>query len=86
MCFFCARYEGALDPWLSSLWNMIKQIPIFSINLQVLDPDLKTVDSPKYQIIYHRIDMMQPLFSTSSGTVFCECFFFEWQLNFIKEH
>ena len=64
---------------------MIKQIPIFSINLQVLDPDLKTVDSPKYQIIYHNIDMMQPLFSTSSGTVFCEFLFFIFYFYFIFE-
>lgn len=68
-CFY-ARYEGALDPWLSSLWIMIKQNPILSENLQVLEPDLKTMDSPKYQIKYHNIDKMHPLFSTASGTVF----------------
>ncbi|OVA01425.1 Flavodoxin [Macleaya cordata] len=61
-------YEGAFDPWLSSLWSVLNQInpTIFPRGTGVMDPDMRTLDRPKFQIIYHDIEKMQSLFSTTS--------------------
>lgn len=48
-------YEGALDPWMSSLWNILYQMnpkllpngPVF------VNPDAALIDRPRAQIIYH---------------------------------
>lgn len=62
------RYEGALDPWMSSLWNTLylkypKLLPkgpdaIANMNL---------MDQPKFQIIYHDIDGLDSQYSAITG-------------------
>ncbi|CAM8994534.1 unnamed protein product [Rhodiola kirilowii] len=48
-------YEGALDPWLSSLWSALhKQGSKFFP--KGLEPDYNWVDKPKLQITYHNTD------------------------------
>ncbi|XP_058078342.1 NADPH-dependent diflavin oxidoreductase 1-like isoform X4 [Magnolia sinica] len=60
-------YEGALDPWLSSLWNMLRQTnPVFSRGLQINDLNVRTLDCPKYQITCHTVDEMQAMVSNTS--------------------
>ncbi|KAF8399141.1 hypothetical protein HHK36_015006 [Tetracentron sinense] len=61
-------YEGALDPWLSSLWNILNQMNprIFPRGPESMGPDMKMMDRPKFQIIYHNVNKMQSLFPAVS--------------------
>ncbi|XP_042520893.1 NADPH-dependent diflavin oxidoreductase 1 isoform X1 [Macadamia integrifolia] len=61
-------YEGSLDPWLSSLWLRLYQMnpTIFPRGPVLTDPDMKVLDCPKVKIMYHDIDEMQSLLSTTS--------------------
>lgn len=60
-------YEGALDPWMSSLWRMLYTIkPEFLPNgPDVSIQDTVLIDQPKVQITYHNIESH---FSTATDT------------------
>ncbi|XP_020520711.1 NADPH-dependent diflavin oxidoreductase 1 isoform X2 [Amborella trichopoda] len=51
-------YEGDLDPWLSSFWVTLKKMhpSIFTCDTQLFDPNMKVLDYPKFQIIYHDVE------------------------------
>lgn len=61
-------YEGALDPWLSSLWNMLNQInpKFFPEGLGTVVHDMFLMDQPKVRIEYHDVDNMHLPLSTTS--------------------
>ncbi|XP_068654281.1 NADPH-dependent diflavin oxidoreductase 1 isoform X2 [Aristolochia californica] len=61
-------YEGALDPWLSNLWTILKQSrpSFFRHGLEVLNPAVRTLDHPKFRIIYHDEEEAQSLVSSTS--------------------
>lgn len=61
-------YEGALDPWLSSLWSFLSRTNpiILPRGMGVLDPAMEILDCPKFQVIYHDGDKLQAQFSTAS--------------------
>ena len=49
------RYEGALDPWLLSLWKSLNEtnqsfLPRVS---DINDPNLSTLGDPKVHVIYY---------------------------------
>lgn len=59
-------YEGALDPWMSSLWNTLYQ---YNPNLLPRGPNFtisnaNLTDQPKFIITYHEIDGLQSQFLT----------------------
>ncbi|XP_057491551.1 NADPH-dependent diflavin oxidoreductase 1 isoform X1 [Actinidia eriantha] len=58
-------YEGALDLWMSSLWNMVyEQNPkLFPKGPDFVIPDMKLMDQPKIQIMYHEADKVVSQFS-----------------------
>lgn len=66
------RYEGALDPWLSSLWNMLYQLnpSIFPKGPDFVTPDENLVDLPKVRIMYHDVEEVNSQFSIASGNLF----------------
>ncbi|KAM7520242.1 hypothetical protein LguiB_019204 [Lonicera macranthoides] len=51
-------YEGALDPWMSSLWNILyqKNPKLFPNGPDFVISDMNLVDQPKIQITYHDVD------------------------------
>ncbi|CAL5324842.1 unnamed protein product [Camellia sinensis] len=61
-------YEGALDPWMSSLWNMLyqKNPNFFPKGPDFVIPDMNLMDQPKIQIMYHDADKHLPQFVTST--------------------
>lgn len=65
------RYEGALDPWMTSLWNMLNNInPKFFLNgPDYVIPSKQSIGQPKFQVQYHVIDNMDSQFSSSSGNL-----------------
>ena len=65
---FNHRYEGALDPWLTSLWYTLYQIDskFFPNGPDFLIPNDKLIDQPKIQITYHATDVAD-LSSSNSG-------------------
>ncbi|XP_078444680.1 flavodoxin family protein isoform X2 [Wolffia australiana] len=48
-------YEGAFDPWLSSLWNALHEKDPILLPRRVYDMDASTqsLDSPKFEVIFH---------------------------------
>ncbi|KAK9091821.1 hypothetical protein Syun_026732 [Stephania yunnanensis] len=61
-------YEAALDPWLSSLWSALNQVNprVFPSVSESTDPAKKTLDLPKFQIVYHDVGGIHlPTHSTS---------------------
>ncbi|XP_039143162.1 NADPH-dependent diflavin oxidoreductase 1 isoform X2 [Dioscorea cayenensis subsp. rotundata] len=54
-------YEGALDPWLSSLWSALNQTfpTIISSDSDSGLSQIGTLDQVKFQIIYHGSDNVQ---------------------------
>eukprot|EP01018_Ginkgo_biloba_P003361 Gb_02334 [translate_table: standard] len=48
-------YEVALDPWLASLWTTLREkfLNVFEQVALLLDLEMKDLDLPKFQIIYH---------------------------------
>lgn len=64
------RYEGALDPWMSSLWRMVTKInPNFFPNgPDTMKSDTRLLDQPKVEITYHDVEDMDKHFSVTSGT------------------
>ena len=65
------RYEGALDPWMSSLWNTLSKMnpKFFPNGIDFLIQDVHLIDPPKVQITYHDVDKVHSHFSTDSGNV-----------------
>ncbi|XP_073288972.1 NADPH-dependent diflavin oxidoreductase 1 isoform X3 [Primulina huaijiensis] len=67
-------YEGALDPWMSSLWNILYQMnpkllpngPVF------VNPDAALIDRPRAQIIYHDTNEGVPPVSNATGLKYLE--------------
>lgn len=63
------RYEGALDPWMSSLWNILYQN---NPNLLPRGPNFmienaNLMDQPKFIVTYHTTDGLHAQLSTVSG-------------------
>ncbi|KAJ0986265.1 hypothetical protein J5N97_004621 [Dioscorea zingiberensis] len=54
-------YEGALDPWLSSLWSALSQTfpTIISSNSDSFDSQGGILDQPKFEVTFHGMDNMQ---------------------------
>ncbi|GAB2299961.1 multidrug-resistance type transporter [Dionaea muscipula] len=61
-------YEGALDPWISSLWTVLNRAnsKFFPNGLDSLTPDTKVVDQPKVRITYYDDDNVHQQFSATS--------------------
>ncbi|KAK1320470.1 NADPH-dependent diflavin oxidoreductase ATR3 [Acorus calamus] len=61
-------YEGALDPWLSSLWNDLSQTnpEIFPTGSVKLDHDTRILGTPKFEIVYHDLHLFQESYSCTS--------------------
>ncbi|KAH6799268.1 Flavodoxin family protein [Perilla frutescens var. frutescens] len=53
-------YEGALDPWMSSLWDMLYQRN-HKLLPNAATPDATLIDQPKIQVIYHDIEELPPV-------------------------
>jgi hypothetical protein len=49
------RYEGALDPWLLSLWKSLSETnpSILPTVSAITDPNLNTLGDPKVQVTYY---------------------------------
>lgn len=63
------RYEGALDPWMSSLWNTLYK---YNPDLLPRGPNFmianaKLVDQPKFLITYHEADGLHSHCSRVTG-------------------
>ncbi|XP_052195718.1 NADPH-dependent diflavin oxidoreductase 1 isoform X2 [Diospyros lotus] len=60
-------YEGALDPWMSSLWNVLyqKNPKLFPEGPDVAIRDM-TLDQPKIQISYHDVAEVFSQFSNNA--------------------
>ncbi|KAJ0986308.1 hypothetical protein J5N97_004664 [Dioscorea zingiberensis] len=54
-------YEGALDPWLSSLWSALSRTfpTIISSNSDSYDSQGGILDQPKFEVTFHGMDNMQ---------------------------
>lgn len=63
------RYEGALDPWMQSLWRRLHQISpsLFPQGPDFVIPDMKFIDRPKVHITYHNIGNGDSKLSLSSS-------------------
>ncbi|KAL3527059.1 hypothetical protein ACH5RR_011715 [Cinchona calisaya] len=59
-------YEGALDPWMSNLWNILyqKTPKLFPNGPDTVALDGTWMDQPKIQITYHDIDNGNSQYST----------------------
>jgi len=78
--FICHRYEGALDPWMSSLWSSLYQInpELFPKGLDFIVSDTELMGQPKVIITYHATNQAHLLLSDTSGDLFS-------LLNFVYE-
>lgn len=61
-------YEGALDPWLVSLWKLLNQMnpTILPKVSNIQDAHMKKLDRPKFQISYHCVEAKEE-FSITPG-------------------
>lgn len=66
---FVFRYEGALDPWMSSLWIMLYQInpKFFPNGPDFVISDATLIDRPKFQITYLETDKVDLQSSSATG-------------------
>ncbi|KAJ6364847.1 hypothetical protein OIU76_029757 [Salix suchowensis] len=62
-------YEGALDPWMSSLWIMLYQInpKFFPNGPDFVISDTTLIDRPKFQITYLETDKVDLQSSSATG-------------------
>lgn len=69
---FIDRYEAALDPWMTSLWNVLNKInpKFFPNGPNYIIPSKQSIGQPKFQITYHTIDKIDSQFSYSSGNLY----------------
>lgn len=67
-------YEGALDPWMSSLWRVLSVIKpeFFPNGADIMIPDETLIDQPKVQITYHNTDNVEFQISTASDLKYNE--------------
>ncbi|KAL8034501.1 hypothetical protein ABFX02_12G032900 [Erythranthe guttata] len=67
-------YEGALDPWMSALWNMLyeKNHNLLPNGPNFVAPDATLIDQPKIQIIYHDAEEAVPPLSTTTDLKYLE--------------
>ncbi|KAI4346834.1 hypothetical protein L6164_007697 [Bauhinia variegata] len=65
-------YEGALDPWMSSLWRKLNEAkPEYLPNgPEVTSSDAILIDQPKVQITYHNTDNEESHFPAPSDLTF----------------
>ncbi|KAG9158822.1 hypothetical protein Leryth_013706 [Lithospermum erythrorhizon] len=58
-------YEGALDPWLSALWNVVYELSpsLFPNGLKLDYNDISFIDQPKVEVVYH--DVVEESYSTT---------------------
>lgn len=65
-------YEGALDPWMSSLWSSLNQIDpeLFPNGVDFVIPELELMDQPKVVIAYHVSSQASSQFSAASDLEF----------------
>ncbi|CAI0451097.1 unnamed protein product [Linum tenue] len=63
-------YEGALDPWMTSLWRVLYQInpTFFPHGPDYIPPTSQLLDQPKYQIVYHELGLLQAGLSVVSDS------------------
>lgn len=64
------RYEATLDPWMLSLWGTLYQInpKYFPKGPDVVIPRDELIDQPKYRIVYHKQETLEPALMVESGT------------------
>ncbi|KAK6152888.1 hypothetical protein DH2020_012527 [Rehmannia glutinosa] len=67
-------YEGALDPWMSALWNMLylKNHKLLPNGSEFVAPDATLIDQPRVRIIYHDAEEGVPPLSTSTDLKYLE--------------
>ncbi|KAF7819991.1 NADPH-dependent diflavin oxidoreductase 1 isoform X1 [Senna tora] len=65
-------YEGALDPWMSSLWRVLSEIKpkLIPNGTDFMIPDATLIDKSKVQITYHNTGHVDSPFSTSSDLIY----------------
>ncbi|KAG7531568.1 Ferredoxin-NADP reductase (FNR) nucleotide-binding domain [Arabidopsis suecica] len=64
-------YEGTLDPWMLSLWSTLYQInpKYFPKGPYVKIPQDEVIDQPKYRILYHKQEKLEPKLLTESDII-----------------
>lgn len=67
------RYEGALDPWLMSLWKTLNHInpKLLPEMSEILHPTMRKLEHPKFKIIYHPSNRITEHDSHISGKIYC---------------
>ncbi|XP_031392781.1 NADPH-dependent diflavin oxidoreductase 1 isoform X3 [Punica granatum] len=62
------RYEGALDPWMSSLWRMLNKIDpnFFPNGPDPVESEMTLLDQPKVEVRYHDIGEVNSQFSVAA--------------------
>ncbi|KAI3462527.1 hypothetical protein Pfo_019190 [Paulownia fortunei] len=67
-------YEGALDPWMSALWNMLyqKNHKLLPNGPDFVTPDATLIDQPRVQIICHDAEKGVPPLSTTTDLKYLE--------------
>lgn len=67
---FC-RYEGALDPWMSTLWKALyqKDPKLFPKGPELMTSNMSLMDQPKVQITYHDVAEGTSNFSSIPGNL-----------------
>ncbi|KAL2250757.1 UNVERIFIED_CONTAM: NADPH-dependent diflavin oxidoreductase 1 [Sesamum indicum] len=67
-------HEGALDPWMSALWNMLyqKNHKLLPNGPDFVTPDATFLDQPKIQIIYHDVEEGIPPLSSAKELKYLE--------------
>ncbi|TXG61274.1 hypothetical protein EZV62_012637 [Acer yangbiense] len=60
-------YEGALDPWLRSLWGSLYQInpSFFQQGPDFVIPNVKLIEQPKVHITYHKVERAHSQFTNA---------------------
>ncbi|WOK95727.1 NADPH-dependent diflavin oxidoreductase 1 [Canna indica] len=61
-------YEGALDPWLLSLWRRLNIVHPYILPRvsDIMDPSKRSLDQAKFEVLYHFADEIQSKLSTIS--------------------
>ncbi|KAL0899605.1 hypothetical protein Bca101_083566 [Brassica carinata] len=65
-------YEATLDPWMLSLWSMLYQInpKYFPKGPEVVIPQDELIDQPKYMILYHKQETLEPELMAESACLY----------------
>lgn len=65
------RYEGALDPWMSSFLNTLyeKNPKLFPKGPDFVIPDMDFMDRPKIEIVHHDADKVVSHYSNDAGNL-----------------